>query len=296
MNDMIIGVDWGTSNLRAFRFDETGAVQEVRRANLGVALINDGAFETTLAHILGDWLEGGHPRIFIAGMAGGRGGWRETPYLLCPSTADQIAGALERFQCALGDISIVPGLWTKHALALDDVMRGEETQILGADIDGDATVVLPGTHSKWARLSNGIVTSFRSFITGEMFALIREHAFVGRLIDGDEHNADAFDAGVAVGLSRTTLLNTLFSVRSSALLSHIAPESLSSYLSGLLIGAEIADGGVGDSGAPLFVIGANHIPERYVRALALADITDVKFIDSEEASARGLWRIANRSL
>src|SRR5215831_10450220 len=157
----VIGVDWGGSNLRAFRFDAEGRVTETRTSPLGVFRLAGRPFEEALGSVIGAWrtaAAGASPQILMCGMIGARGGWVEADYIPCPAGLEAVAGRMARFETRLGTVRIAPGLSTVSAGGLHDVLRGEETQILGAiDPGAPALVVAPGTHSKWCRISAGKV-------------------------------------------------------------------------------------------------------------------------------------------
>ncbi|HVZ98853.1 MAG TPA: 2-dehydro-3-deoxygalactonokinase [Caulobacterales bacterium] len=291
---IVIGVDWGTTNLRAFRFDGAGNVVETRRAANGVGMIKDRAFEAALREIVGDWLTQ-EARIVISGMAGSREGWREAPYAPCPADLASVRAAMVRPDAAL-DARLAPGLSAARGDGLMEIMRGEETQIFGA-LDSQAAdiVVAPGTHSKWARVAEGRVTDIRTYMTGEIYALLKQQSILTRLIDGDASDPDAFALGVQRSLRSAALLNLLFSVRSEGLFGHIATRSLSAYLSGLLIGAEITEGLAEhrlSADIRILVIAAAELGALYRAAFARAGFSKVEIVDGEAAAARGLWRLA----
>jgi 2-dehydro-3-deoxygalactonokinase len=175
-------------------------------------------------------------------------------------------------------------------------MRGEETQIFGAiETRSPALVIAPGTHSKWARIEAGRVSDTRTYMTGELFALLKSHSILGRLIQGDAPNEEAFLRGAERGLADAALLNLLFSVRTEGLFERIAPDALSAYLSGLLIGSEAAEGLSLlklERNAPILVVGAGDIAGLYKRVLAFSGAENVSVVDGEQAAARGLWRLA----
>lgn len=287
--DGLIGVDWGTSNLRAFRFGPDGAVAERREAAEGVLAAPDGDFEAVLGRLIEGWTP---TRLLLCGMIGGRQGWRETPYIPCPADAGALERALTPLQTRLGPAWIVPGVSLSTADRVD-VMRGEETKILGAAEPGWAgLVVSPGTHPKWASVADGRIIGFRTVMTGELFAVLKAHSILGRLIEPGPHDPDAFALGALRALDDPAITSLLFSARAEPLMGRIAPVSVESYLSGLLIGAEVR-GGLAEAapGAEIRLIGGEAITGLYAQALDLAGRPAAAILDGEAAVARGLWRI-----
>lgn len=290
--ERLIGVDWGTSNLRAFRFDADGVAGEQREAPKGVLAVADGDFEGVLAALAGDWLTEEPARWLLCGMIGSRQGWLETPYAPCPADEVALAGALAPLATRLGPAWIVPGVSFETPDRVD-AMRGEETQIVGVVDPGYyGVVVAPGTHSKWAEVGAGRITGFRTFMTGELFAVLKAHSILGRLIEAGPPDADAFALGVLRALADPAITSLLFTARAEGLMGRIAPASLESYLSGLLIGAEVAGGlSACPADATITLIGAPQISALYLEALGLAGRARVSRIDGDVAAARGLWRI-----
>jgi 2-dehydro-3-deoxygalactonokinase len=169
-------------------------------------------------------------------------------------------------------------------------MRGEETQLLGAEVR-DGQVVLPGTHSKWATLSRGEIETFRTAMTGELYAVLLDHSLLGRLaVPSARQHDDAFTQGVARSLEDPSLVLTLFSVRASVLTGCLSGEAVGAYLSGLLIGAEVA-AMIVDPTVPLTLIGGEALCQQYSTALALAGVHDLSCISGDAAMSAGLWRI-----
>ncbi len=287
MSARIIGVDWGTTNLRAFLFDDSGQVVETRRSGAGLASVKDRAFEETLRCVIGDWLK--EPaRIFISGMAGAREGWVEAPYVSCPVNPASHAAAMMRAPATM-EVWIAPGVTHQDAAGLHQIMRGEETQIFGAD--GDGLIICPGTHSKWARVRDGCIVSLQTAMTGELFALLKTQSILARLMQGDRHSESAFKLGVERAQRNPAVLALLFSVRSEGLFGAITPEDLASYLSGLLIGAEVAQFRPSESRV-VTLIGAADICALYDMALERAGFPDIDIVSGEDAAARGLWTLA----
>ncbi|HYR00245.1 MAG TPA: 2-dehydro-3-deoxygalactonokinase [Casimicrobiaceae bacterium] len=292
----LIAVDWGTTSARAYRLDARGEVTGVHAAPLGIQHVT-GGYPDALAALLGDWSGESAPRL-ACGMIGSRQGWVEAPYVDCPGGLDALARGIVR--TADGALAIVPGLACRGTDGVPDVMRGEETQILGAIADGakPTLAILPGTHSKWALVRAGAITAFSTHMTGELFAVLREHSILGRMLAPLEaaFAAEAFALGARRGAERgAELLHLLFGVRTLALLNGLTPEKARDYLSGLLIGCEIAAGRawVEASGVPLdaaLLIGSRALCGRY--ATALREAGTAARIAPEDAAARGLWRVA----
>ena len=295
----LIGLDWGTSSLRAYLFDRAGNVLEARHRAYGIRSLPDGGFDAALAEIVREWPR--CPRL-AAGMVGARGGWREVPYLDLPAQADAVGASLHSLIAADGEpVHLVPGLRNPQR---PDVMRGEETQILGAlalepALDSNATLAMPGTHSKWVDLRGGCIVDFQTLMTGELFAVLTVHSILGApLKDGGARGAAhaeafgrgvrlAFDSGSAGGFSR------LFSIRASMLSAALPVDDVADTLSGLLIGEEIravAAGGAFDLSAPVHLIGDEALCARYRQALQAFSI-ESRMI-AQDVAAHGLWRIA----
>lgn len=284
----LVGVDWGTSNLRVMRIGAGGDVVESRSDPRGAGGLMQDAFLPVLRDVAGDWLDSGLP-VLCCGMAGARNRWREMPYLPCPTGPENLAGALASPQDA-PSIRIVPGVAVFDDGRLQDVVRGEETQVFGLDILDDALVVGPGTHSKWIHVLQGRIAGFRTFMTGELFGAIRRGTLLGADMGDPGVDDAAFEAGVLRSLADPALTAALFSVRVEGLAGRLSGASAGDYLSGLLIGAEVAAQGAG-SDRPVVLVGAETLAVRYAAALALAGFTDVSRASADAATARGLWRI-----
>jgi 2-dehydro-3-deoxygalactonokinase len=247
-----IVVDWGSSNFRAYRFGESGEIAERHQAEAGILTVRDGAFESALMREIGSWITP-KSEVLLSGMITSRNGWVETPYLDAPASITGLtAHALTREASNGAQLRFLPGVCNRHPQP--DVMRGEEIQVFGSvGANEDALVVLPGTHSKWVSVASGAIAGFSTFLTGEMFALLRQHSIIGRLIPAGAAEASeaAFLAGVRQGFSGGVggLLNDVFSARAGALLGAFPPEEIAERLSGMLIGHEIRAGLASAGGA-----------------------------------------------
>ena len=289
----LIAVDWGTSSLRGALLDADGAVLDEIAAPAGILTVPPGGFASVFESHFGQWAATG-ARCLISGMAGSRQGWQEAPYCACPAGFADIASHLLWIEP--GRIALVPGLSCEEA-GVPDVMRGEETQVFGAmDLLGvaDATLVLPGTHSKWVQVRGGSITRLRTFMTGELYALLRQHSILARTLpetDG-ELDADAFRRGLAHALESASLLHAAFSVRTLSLFERLPAERMPSYLSGLVIGDELRAQQWAADAAPVVVIGSPALTARYQLALEWMGIPSQAV--GSQASWRGLWAIARQ--
>lgn len=295
----LLAIDWGTSSTRVYAMDRQGLIRDARSAPLGVQRVADGEFAQALKTLCGDDFPEGVPLI-ACGMIGSRQGWIEAPYRPCPADFDAIAAALTPVPGTA--LAIVPGLICRDDDGIVDVMRGEETQILGTLADGAPrtrqVLLLPGTHSKWAIVGSAGIEVFSTFMTGELYAVLVEHSILGRLA-APGSDAEAFARGVRRSLRSTTALtHDLFSARTLALTDRLAPSGVGDYLSGLLLGAEIAAArrwleGMRVAATRLTLVGAQALVDKYRAALAIAGID--ADIGAEDAAARGLWRIARHA-
>ena len=292
----LIAIDWGTTQARAWRLDADGVIRERRAAPLGLRRLRGRTFDAALAELLGPWRDDPAPRL-ACGMIGSREGWVEAPYVDCPASLASLADRL--VDAPGGALRIVPGVATADARGVPDAMRGEETQLLGAVALGEAGVlaVLPGTHSKWARVDHGRVIDFMTFMTGELYALLLDHSMLGRLAGGAPGDGadDAFARGVAHGLGPGELMHDLFAARTLALADELAPDGVAEWLSGLLIGREVRAGlawarELGAGAGAVRIVADDALADRYQSALC--DVGVPTEIASSDSAAYGLWRIA----
>lgn len=297
----LVALDWGSSQLRAWRFDAEGRIAGQRHGADGASRLTGGApaFEAALRALAGDWLAPGVP-VLACGMVGSAHGWREAAYRPCPLDLDTLHTQLVSAHGHDGLVlHIVPGAST-HGAGAPDVMRGEETQLAGllqaeAALPPRVQVVMPGTHTKWALLEGGRLAGFATRMTGELYALLREHSVLARLMDTPAPALDtaAFDDGVA-GARATggaDLARLLFGVRARGLFGELPRAAAADHLSGLLIGAEVAAAlAADDVPGPRLIVGERPLAERYARALAAWGVP-ARHVDAPLA-ALGLWRTA----
>jgi len=293
-------VDWGTSSLRVWLLDDAGKIVAERRSGEGMQVARETGFAAILERILGEL--GASPSLpaIICGMAGARQGWVEAPYQDVPVKVDAVLAGATRVPGIARDVRIVPGLAQREHDA-PDVMRGEETQLAGAADrlgGGQNIVCLPGTHSKWVEMSEGQITRFRTFLTGELFALLSAHSILKHSLEAaasvSPASNPAFDAGVERGLAARTL-GSLFSIRAGGLLFERRPDESAATLSGLLIGGEIAaaDRLFGLSRRVVTLVASGRLADLYERALELAG-HGAHLVDADEAVRAGLLAAARR--
>lgn len=282
-----IAVDWGTSNCRAWAMTESGDVLAEARSDKGMSSLKRDEFEPALLDLIEPWLGNGTADIFACGMVGSRQGWAEAPYRTVPCTP--VGGApitaLARDQRL--KVRLIPGLKQPSPA---DVMRGEETQIAGflaAMPQFDGILCMPGTHAKWVQISAGEVVSFRTFLTGELFAAIAEHTVLRHSIGGGWDDA-AFEAALGDALSNPQqIAQRLFSIRAESLIADLGPDAARARLSGLLIGAELAAARPYWLGQSVALIGSGGLGARYDSALRLQGVTPL-VADAEATTRAGL--------
>ena len=292
----LVAIDWGTTSARAYRVAANGEVLEARAAPLGVLHVTDGRFDDALRELLGGWQDERAPRV-ASGMIGSRQGWIEAPYIACPAPLTALVDGLVRTRD--GELFIVPGVSTRDAYGIPDVMRGEETQIVGGvdHREDRVLVVLPGTHSKWARVESGRIVDFMTFMTGEVWHVMRTHSILARLAV-DTGTADAgpgFARGVARGLGPGNLAHDAFGARTLALMGELAGEEVADWLSGLMIGREVRNARTwahrhGYDGGRVRLIGSDALCDRYAAALQQAEVIVERA--GSDAAALGIFRVA----
>jgi 2-dehydro-3-deoxygalactonokinase len=287
----MIALDWGTSSLRAYRIGPDSAVRDRLDKPGGILTVPEGGFPAALRDAVGPWLADGETRVLLCGMVGSRQGWVEAPYLPCPAGPDEIAAATVPIPFEGAELRLVPGLTTRDAEGVPDVMRGEETKLvaLAAELR-DALICLPGTHSKWARLAGGRITGFTTYMTGEAFAALSQHTILARTSEAAPDDPAAFARGAARARESGGLLHHLFGARTLHLVDGMEPRQTRSYLSGLLIGHEVAAALAGTGAREVHLAGAASLAALYAQALEQAGVA-VRLHDPDLV-ADGLLRIA----
>jgi 2-dehydro-3-deoxygalactonokinase len=302
----LIGLDWGTSFLRSYLLASDGTVVERRCRPWGIQHLPEGGYVEAFHGVAGDWRERWPDLpVLAAGMVGSRQGWREVPYVECPADPAAIAARIIHFDTDCGPVHLAPGI--AQTGGSPDVMRGEETQIVGAmvrepGLAADSVLVLPGTHCKWARIRGGRIERFTTYLTGELFAMLRDHSIIGRPARDARTDAPASTAcGAAfvrgVRTARDSgaegIAGKLFTTRSLYLAGELAVADTLDYLSGLLVGEELRSvlAGLGPAGCPQCVLlGEPALCGRYREALEEFGIEQARML--EDTGPAGLWQIA----
>lgn len=295
----MIGIDWGSSGFRAYRIADDGNIRERRTAASGIASLTPTDYAAVLHQQIGDWLRDEPTAgVLLSGMVGSRQGWREAPYVACPAGMADLATGFCPVELGGNRIAhIVPGLTCRNADGIPDVMRGEETQIFGLDLPpsamGEATLCMPGTHSKHVRIRDGRIAGFSTAMTGELFALLKTRGLIAATLApednsgaSEELDVAAFETGLALSGRPGGLSHHIFSVRTRRLFNELSAEAAAHYLSGILIGHELrATAWAGQ----VVIVGTGVLAMRYRKAFAFLG-TDAD-VAPEDAAATGLYRL-----
>jgi 2-dehydro-3-deoxygalactonokinase len=299
MSPALIAIDWGSSSFRAYLMSPNGEVLDEIASEDGIGSVAAGAYPTTLKRLIGGWLDA-HPSlpVIASGMVGSRHGWLEAAYVKCPAGPADVAMRLTQVEADGRRVVLAPGLSYIDESGQPDVIRGEEMEIFGTTNSGARLIVLPGSHSKWARVEGDRVVAFKTFVTGELFAALRDHTVAGAFAKAAPARSpgEPFELGVRRGDSaaacqgRSGLLGLLFGARCLPLTGALPEDDAGEYLSGLLIGAEIGEARRLFPDEAPHVAGAEALVERY--RVALESLGVSARAAPPRAAARGLFRIA----
>ena len=293
-----IVADWGTTRFRGYLMENETVLDQVS-SNEGVSALEKGQHRDVFLRQCGRWLEA-EPKapVLLVGMVGSREGWVEAPYASCPAGPAEIAGAHVPVDLENGRQGhIIPGLFCEPAPGAADVMRGEETLVMGAGVE-DGLICSAGTHPKWILMRSGRIERFATYMTGEMYALLREHSMIGRPAT-EPQDPKGFDLGLEAaernqGDNGVGLLHLLFSARASVVSRRMDSDLLAPYLSGLLTGDEI-NGALSQFGRPssVTILAEQGRADLYVHALERHGIkAEVKV--PQQALIAGLARIVRQ--
>jgi 2-dehydro-3-deoxygalactonokinase len=245
-----------------------------------------------LRNVIADWNDA---LVVMSGMIGSRMGWREVPYVPCPAQLDALAAGMIKLPTdaiAGRTIWIVPGVMAETSDGRKDVMRGEETQVFGLSAPSDTTtqwLCLPGTHSKLVRVENDAIQELSTAMTGELFALLRQHGTLAPLLS-DGHCEESFQRGCNDAWEPGGLLHHLFAVRTMGIFGEMDAGQLTSYLSGLLIAHEL--GHLPKNVTSVGLVANDELVRAYSTALHLRGIAPE--IHGARTAATGAWRLASQ--
>jgi len=301
-NPHVIAVDWGTSSFRAYLVSEDGTVTDQRRSDMGILNVANGNFGCVLQDACESWLvKWPNLNIVMCGMIGSRQGWKEAAYLFGDTGAVELANAVIELEWRGRNVRIVPGVRAKSFDGGPDVMRGEETILVGALSLGapeNGLYCLPGTHSKWVSIENGQIGSFSTFMTGEFFSTLKKRSTLSALIaDAPAVNKTkqetAFLRGVGMASGNAGLLHKIFSLRAGVLTGDTQEGAIDDVLSGLLIGTELISMNSMLDGAKqnIVLVSSSEITTRYDTALKHLGYSSI-LIDAESACIAGLQAVA----
>lgn len=296
-SDAIVGINWGSSNFRAYLIGEDGQVHDTLEEAAGVAGLSRDGMMAMAAKVRARWPQAS--RVYAAGMIGSNIGWADAGYIDSPAGLEQLSRGL--LPVAIGDldVSIVPGIaCVRSADGSPDIMRGEETELFGLLASGQLgaapVVALPGTHTKWVRMHDGLVTEFMTAMSGEIFDRLTAAGLLASIIDGPAHDGPAFREGVRNASARALGLGALlFGARARVIRGVLERTDASAYLRGLLIGAEIADALAlfpEMCGTEVPLVGSAAVGALYQAALDEAGIAS-RPVPSADAVVRGFLEI-----
>lgn len=285
----MIVVDWGTTNLRVFACSSDGTILNRAQSTQGIKTVPAGSYPEVLASMIKKLGMSSNLPIFVCGMAGAKGGWLEAPYCQAPLALEDLADHLTPLPDGLNGY-LLPGAKAASADGTSDVMRGEEIQVFGGMSRlgiRDAVLCLPGTHSKWVRVRDGQIVGFATFMTGELFQAL-SHTILACDTDA-AHDPEAFGIGLEASVDADYgLLHRLFSARTQVLDAVLEPGQVSAYVSGLLLGHELAESAsFREPGDAVVLIGAETLCHRYREALAHFD-TECILLESSDTACAGV--------
>lgn len=292
MDNHWIAIDWGTTNFRAFLLKKNAEENHIiakHQSHSGILSVKNDDFEAMLKAEIGDWfLPFPNRPIIMSGMIGSQQGWFEVPYISAPANEKDLIENSHCFQLKNGNPAIIiPGITAMSPFGVPDVMRGEETQLLTiSQIQSPERhiAILPGTHSKHAVIDKGTITTFTSYMTGEIYQLLTLSSMIGKGLPTQIEDQASFIAGVMAAQHNIPLTHLIFSARTKRVLGKLPAECVESYLSGLLIGYELA---TLMPETPITIIGSTSLNQRYIEAGTLLGLT-ISTISGEDAFLSGI--------
>lgn len=290
---MFIAIEWTSKQFRALLLENDGRLLDSRLTGDGAKGLAPTDFHPVLKANIGDWLAPDRV-VLISGMATSRSGWIESPFAPAPAApADIAANAIWLDLQGTAGVGFLPGV--SVSTGLPDVMRSEEIRIFGAGLEKDATVILPGDHTKWVRIERGRITAFWTFLTGEMVHLLLRDSILSGLVPLDSpHDVAGFTMGIDQALSADPgggVLRRLFSARSLVLFDKIAPVQISSYLRGLTLAAEAREAfnGLAERTGEIVILSTDDRARHYATILQSLGCNTVALQDAD--LAKGFTRV-----
>ena len=296
MSGDIIGINWGSTNFRAYRITADGVDVDRLESPAGIATLDRAGMVALIAQVAARWPD--VERRYASGMIGSNIGWVDAGYADCPVTADVLRAALR--PCRIGDVdvTVVPGIACRRARdGAPDIMRGEETELFGllashssAEPPLQGLVALPGTHTKWVRVADGSIVDFLTCMSGEIYDRLTAAGLLKSIVEGEAREGVVFARAVRTGFERGLgLAALLFGARARVIRGDLDRTDAASHLRGLLIGAEIADAlslfpQLARGMTPL--IGSSAVGRLYHAALAELGFAS-RAIDSRLVACRG---------
>lgn len=286
-----IAIDWGTTNFRAFLMKDAEVVEEFSNGQ-GILSLQSHQFESVLQQNIEKWL-GLYPTIpiIMAGMVGSQQGWHEIPYQPLPVRGQALIDHAVSFKTSWGSpVWIIPGVNGNSEYGLPDVMRGEETQLIGLAALSESDnnyAIMPGTHCKHAVIENQQIESFTSFMTGELFSLLMSGSMIGKALPEQVDQEKYFLEGVTQACQDIPFTHLIFSARTKRLKGEIPNDAVSSYLSGLLIGYELK--GINHH-HKIWIVSSQSLGDRYVLAGQHLQL-DLHHISGTECFLKGTFKL-----
>ncbi|MET0289326.1 MAG: 2-dehydro-3-deoxygalactonokinase [Pseudoxanthomonas sp.] len=289
----MVGINWGSSNFRAYLIDDQGMVQDTLEASAGVAHVSRDGMVEMANQVRQRWP--GALRVYAAGMIGSNIGWIDAGYIDAPAGLAEVSRRLVATQIGALSLQIVPGVTcVRSADGAPDIMRGEETELFGlmaaGQLEGAPVVALPGTHTKWVTVEDGRIREFMTALSGELFDRLSSGGVLASVVTGPGEDGPAFRDGVQLATRSGQGLSTLlFGVRARVIRRVLSRDEASAFLRGVLIGSEIADAralfpALGTAAVPL--VGSGPVCALYAAALESLGLGARK-VTSADAVVRG---------
>ena len=297
-----IAGEWGSTFMRLYLCDQSDGHFKILTEAHGTGVMSTKDFEDAFFTTAQPWFDAhGHIPVILSGMVGGNIGWHDTGYATCPASSSDIRPFM--FKARGVSIAIAPGLSCHNMFGLADVVRGEDMQMLGwldsqvRAADERHILCLPGRHVKWVITEGTKVASFFTGMNGEMEDILLQHSLLGRGVERtDTLSQPDFDAGIAIMFADPTLSlgHALFATRSRLVLGELTPKTAASFLSGLLIGADIRDAlkACQDRGlsGPVIVMGASELAKTYA-AIMIAQGRETIHVTTPHLAIQGMFNL-----